>query len=80
MPLMGTETVLGAQIFSMVQAELSSTGHPPDPTSLPNLQAFCNGIAKAIVPHIVSFAQVAPGIPTAGSPASQVTVGPGTLL
>jgi len=80
MPLMGTETVLGAQIFSMVQAELASTGQPPDPTSLPNLQAFCNGIAKAIIPHIVSFAQVAPGQLTAGSPASQVTTTPGNLL
>ena len=80
MPLAGTETVLGAQIFSMVQSELAATGHPPDPASLPNLQAFCNGIAKAIIPHIVSFAQVAPGQLTAGSPASQVTTTPGTIM
>lgn len=80
MPLLGSESVLGAQIFSMVQAELAATGHPPGPASLPNLQALCNGIAKALIPHIVSFAQVAPGIATAGSPSAQVTVAPGNLL
>jgi len=80
MPLVGSEAVLGAQILSMVQAELAATGQPPDPTSIPNLQAFCNGIAKAIVPHLVAFAQVAPGQVTAGSPTTQVTTTPGNLL
>lgn len=80
MPLMGSETVLAAQMFSLVQAELAATGQPPDPASLPNLQAFCNGLAKAIVPHIVSFAQVAAGIPTAGTPSAQATVAPGVII
>jgi len=77
MPLAGTEAILAAQMFSMVTAEL---GPLPNPEAAVQLNKFCSGLAKAIIPHIVSMAQVAPGIPTAGSPAAQVTVGPGVLL
>jgi hypothetical protein len=38
-----------------------------------------SGIAADIVMEIVQNAQVMPGIPTAGSPASQTTVGPGKI-
>lgn len=77
MPLMGSEKVLGAQMFTMVSAEL---GPPPNPEAAQQLQKLCNGLANAIIPHIVSMAMVAPGIPTAGSPLAQSTVGPGTLM
>ena len=77
MPLAGTEAILGAQMFTMVSAEL---GPPPNPESAKQLQKLCNGLAKAIVPHIVSMTQVAPGIPTAGSPSAQITTAPGILL
>lgn len=80
MPLLGSEAVLGKQIAAMIIAELSAIGAPPPPTALPNIDALGNGIAKALIPHLISFAQVAPGIPTAGSPAAQITVGVGTLL
>ena len=77
MPLMGTESVLAASMFSMVIAEL---GALPNPEAAEKLQKLCSGLAKAIVPHIVSMAQVAPGQQTAGSPASQITVTPGQLM
>jgi hypothetical protein len=77
MPLAGSEAILGAQMYSMVVAEL---GKLPNPESAAQLQKLCNGLAKAIVPHIVSMTQVAPGIVTAGSPSAQVTTTPGTLL
>jgi hypothetical protein len=80
MPLAGTEKILGAQMFAMVQAELASDLAGASPQALMQLQKLCNGLANAIVPHIVTMTQVAPGIPTAGSPASQLTVGMGTLL
>lgn len=77
MPLTGSESILAAQLFTMVTAEI---GALPNPDAVKQLKALCTGIANAIVPHIVTMAQVAPGIPTAGSPASQLTVGTGTLM
>ena len=77
MPLMGSESVLAAQLFTMVTAEI---GALPNPDAVKQLKALCTGIANAIVPHILTMTQVAPGIPTAGSPSSQLTVGMGTLM
>jgi len=77
MPVTGTQKVLAASLFSMIQAELAGAGQPL-PTSAQSLQALCNGIANAIVPHLLLIT-VNPGIPTAGSPAAQVSVGPGTV-
>jgi hypothetical protein len=76
-PLTGSESLLAAQMFTMVTAEV---GALPNPQAAQQLKKLCNGLAKAIVPHIVVNAQVAAGIPTAGSPAAQVTVGPGTII
>lgn len=39
-----------------------------------------SGIAADIVLEITQNAQVAPGIPTAGSPASQTSVAPGKII
>jgi len=80
MPLLGTDTLLATTMFSLLQVELLATGTPPTPEALKQLKALCNAIAKAVVPHIVANAQVAPGIPTAGSPAAQVTTLPGFIL
>ena len=79
MPLTGSESVLAAQMFAMVKAQLPEMVLS-SPQATIQLQKLCTGLANAIVPHIVSMAQVQPGIPTAGSPASQVTVGPGVLM
>jgi hypothetical protein len=80
MPLAGTEQILAAQMFAMVQAELASDLAGASPQAMMQLKKMCTGLANAIVPHIVSMAQVAPGIPTAGSPAAQATVAPGVLM
>jgi len=77
MPLSGTEAILAAQMFTMVSSEL---GPPPNPEAAAQLQKLCTGLANAIVPHIVSLAQVQPGQLTAGSPSAQVTTTPGILF
>lgn len=77
MALAGTEQVLAKSIYAMISAEL---GPPPNPESAKQLQGLCNGIANAIIPHIISMAQVASGIPTAGSPAAQSTIAPGKII
>lgn len=76
MPLTGSEKILAASMYQMVSLEL---GPPPNPEASKQLKALCAGLANAIVPHILT-AQVAVGIPTAGSPAAQVTTGPGVLI
>lgn len=79
MPITGTEKVLAASMFAMVQAELAADLATASPQAMMQLQKLCTGLANAIVPHIL-MAQVAPGIPTAGSPAAQATVAPGILM
>ena len=79
MPLAGTEKLLATTMFTMVQAELAADLAGASPQAMMQLQKLCNGLANAIVPHIF-MAQVAPGIPTAGSPAAQATVAPGVLM
>jgi hypothetical protein len=77
MPLTGTEQILAASMFTMVQAEV---GALPNPEAIKQLKALCNGLAKAIVPHIVANAMIPAGIGTAGSPTAQLTVTPGTII
>lgn len=77
MPLTGSEAILASQIFTMVTAEI---GALPNPDAVKQLKALCTGIANAIVPHIVTMAQVAPGQSTVGSPSAQVTTTPGILM
>jgi len=75
--LTGTESILAQQMYLMVKAEVGSL---PNPQAESQLRKLCSGLAKAIIPHITANALVPAGIPTAGSPASQVTVGPGQVL
>ena len=77
MRLAGTEAVLAKTMFSMITAEL---GPPPNPEAAKQLEGLCNGIANALIPHLISMAQVAPGIVTAGGPAAQATTTPGVLI
>lgn len=79
MPITGTEQILAASMFAMIQKELAADLAMASPQSMVQLQKLCTGLANAIVPHIL-LAQVAPGIPTAGSPAAQATVAPGVLM
>lgn len=43
------------------------------------MAAAISDIALTIVEELLTQAQVAPGIPTAGSPSSQVSCGPGKI-
>lgn len=80
MPLKGTEKVLAASMFAMVKAELAADLAGASPQAMDQLQKLCTGLANALVPHIVDMTQVAPGIQTAGSPSSQVSVTAGKLM
>ncbi len=42
-------------------------------------EAIAKAVAKVIVEELTTNAQVLPGIPTAGSPAAQTSVGPGKI-
>jgi len=42
--------------------------------------ALSRAIAKVLAKTLLSDAKVAPGIPTAGSPAAQVTTAPGSIV
>ena len=79
MPIMGTEKVLAASMFAMVQAELAADLATASPQAMMQLQKLCSGLANAIVPHML-MAQVAPGQITVGSPATQVVSSPGVLM
>ena len=68
-----------AILVSALTRELSEEAGA-DPSSHKKLAAAISDIAIPIVQMLLLDATVAPGIPTAGSPAAQVTVGPGKLL
>lgn len=42
-------------------------------------EAIAKAVAKVLVEELTTNAQVLPGIPTAGSPAAQTSVGPGKI-
>ncbi len=42
--------------------------------------AVAEGVTNVIITAITTQAQVLPGIPTAGSPAAQTSVGPGVIF
>jgi len=78
MPLTGSATALAALMKSEIIAENSKVGlAPPDPKALTSLTT---AVARAIITHFLAQGQVAPGIPTAGSPAAQATTAPGKLI
>lgn len=76
MPLTGTENSLSASIDSAIRAAITANeGTAP---ANPNvIDSLAEGIANAVIPHIVSNAQVLPGTFVAG--ANPVT-GIGALL
>jgi uncharacterized protein (DUF362 family) len=73
-------------IYNGLKAQFgSSAGKGKDYSSVADenwqkMAEAISGIALDIVMEIVQNAQVMPGIPTAGSPASQTSVGPGKIL
>jgi len=79
MPLTGTEELLAQSMFSMVKAQLPELVNS-SPQATAQMQKLCTGLANAIIPHLVENAAVAPGIGTAGGPASQVSITMGNLL
>ena len=51
-----------------------------DPTSYKKQAAVISDLALVLVKFLATQVQVNAGIPTAGSPASQISIGPGTLV
>ena len=80
MPITGTDTVLKSLLMSMIQAELAAIGKPPLPSSLPNLEAMCAGIAKGMTQYLLAHLQIAPGqvVTTPVGPGATTT--PGTPI
>lgn len=77
MPLTGTESVLQADLVAKITAALAKRGNVQiDPKSV---EGIAEGIAMAVIPHIVAMAEVAIGIQTAGSPSNQTSITPGKL-
>ena len=77
MPLKGSELILSTLMYKEISTKL---GKLANLQSDKQLKALCDGLAKAICDHIPTAAQVAPGIPTAGSPVAQATTAPGTIM
>lgn len=73
-------------IYNGLKAQFSpatSKGDQYDPVADAHWQKLAeaiSGIAADIVTEIITNAQVMPGIPTAGSPASHTSVAPGKIL
>ena len=81
----GLKSKMKERIYNGLKAEFgSSAGEGKDYNPIADAQwmkmaTAISGIAADIVMEITQNATVLPGIPTAGSPASQVTVGPGQI-
>lgn len=68
-----------AAVLAALTSEFSKEASA-DPKSHQKLAKAISAIADVIVLALTVDAQVAPGIPTAGSPAAQVTTGPGKII
>ena len=81
----GLKSKLKERIYNGLKAEFGSSAaegeaySPIADAQWNKMATAISGIAMDIVLEITSNAMVNPGIPTAGSPVSQVTVGPGTI-
>ena len=83
MPLVGSamKSKFKDTIMKGLKASFGGPEAPADAEkSWAKLAEAISGIAMDIVDELHNNASVAPGIPTAGSPASQTTVAPGKIL
>ncbi len=71
-----------SQVKSMLQKQFKGADkdNPDAEKSWDKLAKIAAETAKIIIESILTDAQVAPGIPTAGSPTAQVTTGPGKII
>jgi len=72
------ETALIAAFTREFKDEIKQ--NPSALASHKKMAAAISDIALTIVEELLTTAQVSPGIPTAGSPAAQTSVGPGKLI
>lgn len=81
----GLKSKLKERIYNGLKAEFGSSaaeGQSYSPIADAQWQKMANaisGIATDIVMEITQNAQVMPGIPTAGGPTNQTTIGPGKI-
>lgn len=69
-----------AAITAALTTQFSKEG-PADPTShQKTAAAIAQGVTTILIKHLQTSAQILPGIPTAGSPVAQVSVGPGKIF
>lgn len=72
MPLLGSDDVLSQTIQTYIKVKAPKS----DPAAL---QALGDGLAKAIIEHLLKFAEVATGIPVLTTGGSGATSTPGKL-
>ena len=83
MPLI--PAAIQVKLSAEIQSELTKAfGAGADAASGPDshkkmADAIAAAVAKVIVAELQTNAQVLPGIPTAGSPSAQTSVGPGKI-
>lgn len=80
MPLTGSDTLFSATLYTSINAALASTGAPPLPTSAGHLKAFCDGLAQAILAHLLLNGTVAPGQAVVTNTGAGATSTPGVFL
>lgn len=77
MPIVGMDPLLSKQLIASIQKELAANGATaPSPQAL---QGLCDGIAKALIPFLITNLQVAPGIAVATAGGAGATAAPGTV-
>lgn len=82
----GLKSKIKERIYNGLKKEFGSSAGTADAyTSVADAQwqkvaEALSGIAMDIIDEITTNGQVAPGIPTAGGPTSQVTVAPGKII
>lgn len=73
---------LEAALISEMSSAFADPAAPADQSNSHKKMAgaIAKAVAKVLAETLLSDAKVMPGIPTAGSPAAQVTTGPGSLF
>lgn len=77
MPLAGSDAKLGQDMYALARQAM---GPAPNAESDAQLQKLCTSFATAIINHLLTFGQVAAGIPSTGLPTAHTTVLPGQFI
>lgn len=82
MPLVAAiiQKEMESSIMSALSAEFANEASADVSSHKRIASAVAKGVTTTLIKALQTQAQVLPGIPTAGSPASQISVGSGTIF